>query len=198
MLAASATCTAPVNNELLPDHMSYTIRYGIVIVIAVLDQITKIWANASLAMYEQVPITSFFNITKAYNYGAAFSFLDVEGGMQRWFFTTISFVVSAVLIVWLYRLQKNERWLILAISLILGGAIGNLIDRAFLGYVVDFIQVHWNTSYFPSFNIADAAISCGTVLLLVITLFEKNEHQSDNTDENQSEPGSGSKSEIGK
>ena len=155
--------------------MSHALRFGLVALIAVLDQITKIWADSTLAMYEQIPITGFFNITKAYNYGAAFSFLDNEGGWQRWFFTLISLVVSIVLCVWLYRMKRAEKWLSLAISLILGGAIGNLIDRAWYGYVVDFIQVYWQTSYFPSFNIADAAISCGTVLLLGLTLFQKDE-----------------------
>ncbi|MFT6875805.1 MAG: signal peptidase II [Granulosicoccus sp.] len=150
-------------------------RYGIVFVIVVLDQITKIWADTSLAMYEQIPITGFFNITKAYNYGAAFSFLDNAGGWQRWFFTAISLVVSVILCVWLYRMRRSERWLSISISLILGGAVGNLIDRVWYGYVVDFIQVYWRTSYFPSFNIADAAISCGTIILLVLTLFEKND-----------------------
>lgn len=162
--------------------MPYSLRYGIVVVIVVLDQITKIWADKTLAMYEQIPITGFFNITKAYNYGAAFSFLDNAGGWQRWFFTAISLIVSIVLSIWLYRMRKEERWLSLAISLILGGAIGNLIDRVWYGYVVDFIQVYWNTSYFPSFNVADAAISCGTVLLLILTLFEKNEPATDEPD----------------
>lgn len=148
-------------------------RFSIVAIIVILDQITKIWADRSLEMYQQVYITDFFNITKAYNYGAAFSFLDNEGGWQRWLFTTISLVVSIVLCVWLYRMTRLEKWLSLSIALILGGAVGNLIDRAFYGYVVDFIQVHWNNSYFPSFNIADAAISCGTVLLLALTFFEK-------------------------
>ncbi len=155
--------------------MPHILRYAIVLVIVVSDQITKIWADTTLDMYEQIPITSFFNITKAYNYGAAFSFLDDAGGWQRWLFTGISLVVSIVLSVWLYRMTRHERWLSLSISLILGGAIGNLIDRVWYGYVVDFIQVYWNTSYFPSFNIADAAISCGTVVLLVLTLFEKND-----------------------
>lgn len=162
--------------------MSHTLRFGLVALIAVLDQITKIWADTTLAMYEQIPITGFFNITKAYNYGAAFSFLDNEGGWQRWFFTLISLVVSIVLCVWLYRMKRAEKWLSLSISLILGGAIGNLIDRAWYGYVVDFIQVYWQTSYFPSFNIADAAISCGTVLLLGLTLFQKDESTADATD----------------
>jgi signal peptidase II len=161
--------------------MPHLLRYGIVLVIVVLDQITKIWTDSSLAMYEQIPITSFFNITKAYNYGAAFSFLDNAGGWQRWFFTAISLVVSIVLSVWLYRMLRSERWLSLSIAMILGGAIGNLIDRGWYGYVVDFIQVYWNTSYFPSFNIADAASSCGTIILLGLTLFEKKGANADAT-----------------
>lgn len=159
--------------------MPHLLRYAIVLVIVILDQMTKIWADTSLAMYEQIPITGFFNITKAYNYGAAFSFLDNAGGWQRWLFTTISLVVSIVLSVWLYRMTRAERWLSLSISLILGGAIGNLIDRVWYGYVIDFIQVYWGNSYFPSFNIADAAISCGTVILLGLTLLEKNSDQTD-------------------
>jgi len=137
--------------------MPHALRYSIVIVIVVLDQITKIWADRSLEMFQQVYITGWFNITKAYNYGAAFSFLDIPGGWQRWFFTGISLVVSIVLSVWLFRMSRAEKWLSLSIALILGGAVGNLIDRLFYGYVVDFIQVHWNESYFPSFNVADAA-----------------------------------------
>ena len=155
--------------------MSHLLRYGIVLVIVVLDQITKIWADTTLTMYQQIPITDFFNITKAYNYGAAFSFLNDAGGWQRWFFTAISLIVSIVLSVWLYRMLRSEKWLSLSIALILGGAVGNLIDRVWYGYVVDFIQVYWKTSYFPSFNIADAAITCGTIILLAITLFEKND-----------------------
>ena len=163
--------------------MSHVLRYGIVILIVIFDQITKIWADKSLEMYQQIPVTGFFNITKAYNYGAAFSFLDNEGGWQRWFFTTISLVVSIVLFIWLWRMTRAERWLSVAIALILGGAVGNLIDRAVYGYVVDFIQVYWHTSYFPSFNIADAAISCGTALLLGLTLFEKNETTAEESDD---------------
>jgi signal peptidase II len=160
--------------------MPHALRYSIVLVIVVLDQITKIWADRSLDMYQQVHITSWFNITKAYNYGAAFSFLDIPGGWQRWFFTSISLVVSIVLSVWLFRMTRAEKWLSLSIALILGGAVGNLIDRMFYGYVVDFIQVHWNESYFPSFNIADAAISCGTAILLFLTFFEKNPEAANN------------------
>ena len=129
--------------------MSHLLRYGIVLVIVVLDQITKIWADTTLTMYQQIPITDFFNITKAYNYGAAFSFLNDAGGWQRWFFTAISLIVSIVLSVWLYRMLRSEKWLSLSIALILGGAVGNLIDRVWYGYVVDFIQVYWKTSYSP-------------------------------------------------
>jgi len=155
--------------------MNLFTRYGIAALIVVFDQVTKIAVNRSLELYEQIPITSFFNITKAYNYGAAFSFLDVAGGSQRWFLTTISFVVSLMLIVWLYRLPKQEKLMSLSITLILGGAVGNLIDRFWYGYVVDFIQVHWANAYFPSFNIADSAIFCGAALMLYLTFFEKPE-----------------------
>ena len=157
--------------------MPHFLRYSIVVVIVVLDQITKIWADRSMELYQQIYVTGFFNITKAYNYGAAFSFLDIPGGSQRWFFLIVRLVVSIVLIVWLYRMSRSEKWLSLSIALILGGAIGNLIDTAVYGYVVDFIQVHWHERYFPSFNIADAAISCGTALLLFLTFFEKKDPQ---------------------
>ena len=162
--------------------MSHVLRFGIVIVIVVLDQITKIWTDRALEMYQQVYVTSFFNITKAYNHGAAFSFLDTPGGWQRWLFTGISLVVSIVLCVWLYRMSKAEKWLSLSIAFILGGAVGNLIDRMYFGYVVDFIQVHWRNSYFPSFNIADSAIFCGTVVLLILTFFEKKEPDKQTTE----------------
>jgi len=158
--------------------MSLAFRYIIALIVIVLDQITKIAADRSLILHDPVAITSFFNINLAYNRGAAFSFLSNAGGWQRWLFTGISLVVSIVLIVWLYRMSKRERWLSVAIALILGGAVGNLIDRSLYGHVIDFIQVYYNTWYFPSFNIADAAISCGTVLLLALTIFEGRE---DNT-----------------
>lgn len=157
--------------------MSYTFRYGIAAIVVILDQITKVWVDRNIALYQQIEYTSFFNLTKAYNPGAAFSFLSEAGGWQRWFFIGVSAVVSTVLIVWLARMKSTERWLAVAISLILGGAIGNnLIDRVIYGHVVDFLQVHWKSqAYFPSFNVADAAISCGTVLLLILTFFDKGE-----------------------
>lgn len=156
--------------------MNLLSRYGIAALVVFFDQITKVWVDRSLQLYEQIPVTPMFNITLAYNRGAAFSFLSDAGGWQRWFFIGISVVVSVCLTVWLYRMKPNEKWLALAIALILGGAIGNnLIDRVIYGHVVDFIQVYYDTWYFPSFNIADSAITVGTVLLLILTFFEKDE-----------------------
>lgn len=151
------------------------VRYGIAMLVVVLDQLTKVWIDTTLALYERIPITSFFNITKAYNPGAAFSFLAHAGGWQRWLFTVISTVVSAVLIVWLWRMPPRDRWLGVAIALVLGGALGNLIDRVLYGHVVDSIQLYWRDWYFPSFNVADMAITCGAVVLIALTLFEKPE-----------------------
>ncbi len=156
--------------------MNLLSRYGIAALVVILDQITKVWVDRSLQLYEQIPVTPMFNITLAYNRGAAFSFLSDAGGWQRWFFIGISVVVSVCLTVWLYRMKPNEKWLAIAIALILGGAIGNnLIDRVIYGHVVDFIQVYYNTWYFPSFNVADSAITVGTILLLILTFFEKDE-----------------------
>lgn len=146
----------------------------IAVVVVILDQITKVWVDNSLSYGQQISVTPSFNLTLAYNQGAAFSFLSDAGGWQRWFFIGISVIVSICLIIWLFRMSREEKWLSVAVSLILGGAIGNnLIDRVIYGHVVDFIQVYYNDWYFPSFNVADAAISVGTVLLLVITFFEK-------------------------
>jgi len=152
------------------------LRYGIAALVVVLDQITKVAIDRSLALYERIPITSFFNITKAYNEGAAFSFLQDAGGWQRWFFTIVSATVSVLFVVWLQRMEPRERTLGIAIALILGGALGNLIDRVIYGHVVDFIQVYWAGAWtFPSFNVADSAITCGAALLIILTLFDKPE-----------------------
>ncbi len=144
-------------------------------VVIVIDQITKWMANTQLNMHEQNPVMPFFNLTLMYNHGAAFSFLSDAGGWQRWFFTIIAAVISVVLIVWLIRLKPHEKWLGLGLSLVLGGAIGNLIDRVRLGYVIDFIQwfANWSDStyYWPAFNIADAAIFVGAGLFLFSSFF---------------------------
>ena len=104
--------------------------------------------------------------TLAYNTGAAFSFLAGASGWQRWLFTLIAVVVSVVLVVWLKRLKADETWLAVGLALVLGGALGNLVDRVVFGHVVDFILVHWQSSwYFPAFNLADSAITVGAILL---------------------------------
>lgn len=158
--------------------MSHFFRYAIAIVCVALDQITKIAAERALDLRETIEVFPMFNISLAYNYGAAFSFLNVPGGTQRWFFTGISFIASIVLIIWLYKLTKREKWMSLAFALILGGAVGNLIDRVLYGYVIDFIQVYYDKSYFPTFNIADSAIFCGAALMIFLTFFEKNAEES--------------------
>jgi len=140
-------------------------------VIIALDWWTKGLATESLTLYRPVEINSWLNMTLAHNYGAAFSFLSDAGGWQRWLFTVLASVVTMVLIVWLLRLPKEERVTGAALGLIIGGAVGNLIDRINLGYVVDFIDVYYKTSHWPAFNLADSAITGGVILLLIDGLF---------------------------
>lgn len=141
--------------------------YLIALMVLVFDQLTKTWVIAEFYLGQREIITSFFNLVHVHNYGAAFSFLSDAGGWQRWFFATLSAVVSAVIIVWISRLPKN-RWIeSLALALILGGALGNLYDRLVLGYVVDFLDFHWSGTHFPAFNVADSGITMGAVLLIL-------------------------------
>ena len=136
-----------------------------------LDQWNKALATEHLHYAQSVPVLPFLNWTLLHNYGAAFSFLSDAGGWQRWFFTGLACVVSLVFALWLLRLPKNTTVLAAAIALVLGGALGNVIDRMSLGYVVDFIHVYYNDSHFPAFNIADSAITLGTILLVIDTFF---------------------------
>ena len=137
------------------------------VVVFVIDQVTKYWFDNNLQMYERITvIPQVLDWTLAYNTGAAFSFLAGASGWQRWLFTLIAVVVSVVLVVWLKRLKPDETWLAVGLALVLGGALGNLVDRVIFGHVVDFILVHWQSSwYFPAFNIADSAITVGAILL---------------------------------
>ena len=143
----------------------------------VLDQLTKKIAEAELLLHKPVAVLPSFNFTLMYNKGAAFSFLSEAGGWQRVFFVTLSTVISIFLFFWLKQItqdekQKNNKPLKIAIALILGGAIGNLIDRALTGEVVDFIQVYYSSYYFPAFNIADSAITLGAGLLILDMFLE--------------------------
>ena len=124
-------------------------------------------ASASLELYRPQEIFSWLNVTLAHNYGAAFSFLNDAGGWQRWFFIVLTVIVSLVLLVWLLRLPRCEWRTGLSLGLIIGGAIGNLVDRVRLGYVVDFIDVYYKSWHFPAFNVADSAITVGVALLLL-------------------------------
>lgn len=140
-------------------------------VVIVLDQLTKTIADTYLQFHQPVPLFPMFNLTLSYNAGAAFSFLSEAGGWQRWFFTVLAVVISLVLVVWIKRLKKDELWNAVALSLILGGAIGNVIDRILFGYVIDFLDVYYQQWHWPIFNIADSAISIGVAVLLFDGLF---------------------------
>ncbi len=130
------------------------------------DQITKWWAQMSLPMAQAIKVTDFLNWFLIYNPGAAFSFLSQADGWQRWFFTVIG-IVAAIVIIWLLQKNLQDRPFCLALSLILGGAIGNVLDRLLYGAVVDFIDVHYDGWHWPAFNIADSAISIGATLIVI-------------------------------
>ncbi|HTN30902.1 MAG TPA: signal peptidase II [Pseudomonas sp.] len=139
------------------------------ILVFVLDQASKFYFEGALNLYQQIVIIpDLFSWTLAYNTGAAFSFLAGQSGWQRWLFALIAVVVSVVLVIWLKRLKPNETWLAVALALVLGGALGNLVDRVLFGHVIDFILVHWqNRWHFPAFNLADSAITVGAIMLVI-------------------------------
>ncbi|KAA1188348.1 lipoprotein signal peptidase [Pseudohalioglobus sediminis] len=141
--------------------------YLLALIVVLLDQYTKWLATAYLDYGRPLEVFSWFNLTLQHNTGAAFSFLSNAGGWQRWFFTAVAVIISTGLIVWLYMARRGHWLLALALGLILGGAIGNLWDRVALGYVVDFISVHYGGWYFPAFNIADSAITVGAGCMLL-------------------------------
>lgn len=142
-------------------------------VLAVIDQITKLFANTRLPYGEPVTVFPSFDLLLVYNRGAAFSFLNDAGGWQRWILAGISLGVSVFLALWLTRLPARQRLLRWALALILGGALGNLYDRISYGYVVDFISVYWGDWRFATFNVADAAISVGAALLVLDVILSK-------------------------
>lgn len=144
--------------------------YALAVLVILLDQWTKVLAEDLLQYGEPQVVTGFFNFTLLYNKGAAFSFLSEADGWQHWLFSGIAAVVSLVLAVWLYRLPRTARLEALALTLVLGGAIGNLVDRLRLGHVVDFIQIHYGELYWPAFNLADSAITLGAALLILLML----------------------------
>jgi len=142
---------------------------GLSLLIIVLDQASKLWVVANFDLYESIALLPGVNFTYVHNTGAAFSFLSSAGGWQRWFFVGIALVATVVLLVWLWKLKTSERWMAATLSLILGGAIGNLYDRIVYAYVIDFIDVYYESHHWPVFNIADSAISIGVVMMLIDT-----------------------------
>ena len=137
------------------------------VVVVIFDQLTKYIASNSLEILRPIAVMPGFNWTLMHNPGAAFSFLANEGGWQRWLFTVLASVVTLILIVWLLRLPVREKLTAAALCMVIGGAVGNLIDRIINGYVVDFIDVYYRGYHWPAFNLADSAITGGVILLLI-------------------------------
>jgi len=137
------------------------------LIVVLIDQGSKYWASISLLPYQPDPVMPMLNLTLAYNTGAAFSFLSSTGDWHRWFFAGFSVLMSIVLAVWMIRSSRHDRLQLLALSLILGGAIGNLIDRVKVGYVIDFIDVYYKNHHWPVFNLADTAICIGAFLIFI-------------------------------
>jgi signal peptidase II len=150
----------------MPEPRTHWTRWlAVSAAVVVLDLVTKAWVSAAFTPGEVLAVTPFFNMVLMHNTGAAFSFLAQAGGWQRWFFTGLTIVISAVIVVMLKR-QHGGRAASLGLALVLGGALGNLYDRVTLGHVVDFIQVHAAGYYWPAFNVADSAITVGVAMLI--------------------------------
>ncbi|MGC4008490.1 MAG: signal peptidase II [Pseudomonas sp.] len=139
---------------------------GIALLIFLADQFTKTLILGSHRLGDQTVVTGFFNIVRAHNTGAAFSFLAAASGWQRWLFTGIG-VAAAAFIVWMLRSHGGQRLFCFAMACILGGAVGNVVDRLMHGYVVDFLDFHWRGRHFPAFNLADSAITLGAICLIL-------------------------------
>ncbi len=139
---------------------------GLAFVILLADQFTKVLIQGYYKLGDGTPVTSFFNLVRAHNSGAAFSFLSGASGWQRWFFTVLG-MLAAALIVWMLRSHGGQKLFSFALACILGGAIGNVIDRLLYGYVIDFLDFHWRHWHFPAFNLADSAITIGAACLIL-------------------------------
>ncbi|WP_019594951.1 signal peptidase II [Thioalkalivibrio sp. ALM2T] len=157
---------------------------GLLIAVAIVlaDQVTKVWAEHALTLFAPVEVTSFFNLSLVYNPGAAFSFLAGAGDWGRWLLTGIAMMIGLLILFWLARLPRQAWWSVTALGLVLGGAIGNLIDRVRYGAVVDFLDFHWAGYHWPAFNVADMAIVVGAITLIVATFIEGDRSHSGNTD----------------
>ena len=171
---ASVAATDPHKNR----KLRLLICYLTSLMILLVDQVLKGWVSALLPLCqftscESLEILPVFKLTLLHNYGAAFSFLHDASGWQRWFLSSISALVSGLVAIWLWRIHRHQRLMAAALVIILGGALGNLLDRVTTGYVIDFLVVHYQDWYFPAFNIADAAISIGAGLLILDMLMHR-------------------------
>ena len=149
-----------------PAGGSMLLWLGVALLVVIIDQFTKVLVTGFYQLGDSSQFSSFFNLVRAHNSGAAFSFLAGASGWQRWFFSALG-LAAAVLIVWLLKSHAGQRLFAFALALILGGAIGNVIDRLLYGYVVDFLDFHWRNWHFPAFNVADSAITVGATCLIL-------------------------------
>lgn len=159
--------------------MKLYISLSIALIVLVLDLASKNWVESALEFGQKIPLTGFFNLVLTYNPGAAFSFLSEESGWQRWFLSGVA-GSAALLIVFLLNKYKHEKLFCMSLSLILGGALGNLYDRVTLGHVVDFLDFYIGTYHWPAFNIADSAIFIGAALMI----YESFQHKEDSKNSN--------------
>ncbi len=136
------------------------------VLVIVADQLSKYWMVTHFELGEQLRVFPFFNLVLAFNPGAAFSFLGTASGWQVGFFIAIGLVAAIIILCWLRQLQANQQGMAVALCLILGGALGNVLDRIHFGYVIDFVQLHYQQYYFPAFNVADSAITIGAIILI--------------------------------
>jgi signal peptidase II len=150
----------------LPAGASLLAWLGWAMLLLIADQFTKVLIMGYYQLGDSTTVTPFFNVVRVHNSGAAFSFLASAGGWQRWFFTAIG-IGAALLMVWLLKKHAGQKLFAFAIASILGGAVGNLIDRVLYGYVVDFLDFHWRGWHFPAFNVADSAITIGAACLIL-------------------------------
>jgi signal peptidase II len=141
------------------------------LLVVILDQVSKVWIDTHLSFNQPVAVLPFFNLRLLYNTGAAWSILANAGGWQRWFLSGLAIIISLLIVIWLSRLTRQQWWLACTLALILGGAVGNLIDRLIYGHVIDFIDIYYQQWHWPAFNLADSAISVGAVMLLIEALF---------------------------
>lgn len=171
--AMSAELEDTAKNPHLPSGRTGLPWVGLTLASIAADQVSKSWITRHFELYETRSLLPVLEVTHAHNLGAAFSFLAAAGGWQRWLFTGLALGVSLLIIIWLQRLDGvRQRMLAMGLTLILGGAIGNVIDRLRYGYVIDFIAAHWNSHYFPAFNVADSCITIGAGLLILDVLLD--------------------------